>query len=207
MNKENKTKNYVIEDNIDFYSALNDSDEENENTNMCLISQNILDENAITLNCGHSFNYIDLYNEVKKQKSSKNLTLDKNIQQLKKNEYICPYCRTRQHSLLPHVKDENIQYISGVNAPFHACMPFHHCSYITKSGKNKGIPCKEHALMKNNLRLCSRHSSYIIKYSNKKNLESHEKCCAVLKFGIRKGQHCGAKIHNVETQTCKRHTT
>ena len=30
-------KNYVIEDNIDFYSALNDSDDEDDDAKTCLI--------------------------------------------------------------------------------------------------------------------------------------------------------------------------
>lgn len=211
MNKLFIEKKYVIEDNIDFYSALNDSDDEEDDTKVCLISQKILDQNAITLNCGHSFNYVEIYNEVKKQKLSKGITLDSNLRNLKKNEFICPYCRTLQTSLLPHVKNKelNIQYISGVNTPLTSSMPFNSCTYITKSGKNKGVPCKEHALTFNNTCLCSKHLIYYNKKQNSSTLSlsiPHDTCSAILKSGKRKGQPCGAKIYDNINQTCKRHS-
>ena len=115
MNKVIIANNYVIEDNIDFYAALEDSDNE-DNENMCLISHSQLDNNSIVLNCGHKFNYIDIYNEVKQQKIGKHLSMDKNLQSLKRNEFLCPYCRSRQNELLPHIKQSsmNITYINTI---------------------------------------------------------------------------------------------
>ena len=112
----NKHSNYIIEDGVDFYSILNeddsDSDDEKNNNqdNCCLISHNELDENSITLACNHTFNFIDIYKEVLKQKTFRS-SLDKNIITLKKNEFLCPYCRKKQVSLLPHVKNTNTWYI------------------------------------------------------------------------------------------------
>lgn len=212
MNKVIIDKNYVIEDNIDFYAALEDSDNE-DNENMCLISHSQLDNNSIVLNCGHKFNYIEIYNEVKQQKIGKHLSMDKNLQSLKRNEFLCPYCRSRQSALLPHIKQSsmNITYINGVNAPKHCCMDFNTCSYITKTGKNKGVQCSEHAFMIDGNRYCNKHVAYYKKKLQKQSTLSlevpHEKCSAFLKTGKRKGEQCGAKIYDEVNQTCKRHTT
>ena len=42
-----------------------------EKDNICLISNDKLEVNYITLGCGHKFNYLDLYNEVVYQKTKK----------------------------------------------------------------------------------------------------------------------------------------
>ena len=59
--------NYIIEDDIDFYKELNMSSDNNLN-NTCLITNEPLGKNKITLPCNHSFNYLPLYKEVCKQK-------------------------------------------------------------------------------------------------------------------------------------------
>lgn len=212
MNKIIYEKNYVVEDNIDFYAALEDSDDD-ETENICLISQVPLDENAVELKCGHKFNYVEIYNEVMKQKLNKHLLLDQSLHSLKRNEFLCPYCRTKHYELLPHIKETSlhVKYINGVNAPKHCCMQYHNCSYITKSGKNKGSCCTEHAFLVGSQRFCNKHMAYVKKQQQKQHVDKktlpNEKCSAILKSGKRKGEQCGAKIHITGHQTCKRHTT
>ena len=155
--------NIVIEDNIDFYKELYESDDEDSNE-LCLISQLPLNENHVVLSCGHKFNLIPIYNEVTKQKTLKNKTLDKNICSLKKNNFICPYCRKVQHQLLPHIKTDNINYIIGVNSPATLCMPYHKCIYKMKSGKNKGVLCDSAAFSYDGKCYCNKHYK-IISYS------------------------------------------
>ena len=63
---------YTIEDDIDFYSELNKSEDCEEEVlsddyKRCLITGKILEQNSITLDCKHSFNYISLFKEVSRQ--------------------------------------------------------------------------------------------------------------------------------------------
>ena len=55
--------NYIIENNIDFFSEINNENNNNNDNNedMCLINGEKLNENFITLNCKHKFNYYPLY--------------------------------------------------------------------------------------------------------------------------------------------------
>ena len=59
---------------LDFYNILNDNTTNNfadaENS-LCKISDNQLEDNYIELSCGHKFNYLPLYNEIKYQKTNK----------------------------------------------------------------------------------------------------------------------------------------
>ena len=43
---------------------------------MCLITKEPLEENNIRLKCGHSFNYMPLYNEINRQKRLNNQSMD-----------------------------------------------------------------------------------------------------------------------------------
>ena len=58
--------NYIIENNINFFDELKKelSIENNKhldtNDNICLISNEILKDNFITLSCNHKFNYLPL---------------------------------------------------------------------------------------------------------------------------------------------------
>ena len=55
---------------------------------VCLISKDPMEENCITLSCGHSFNYVPLYNASYFKKELLN-----NFEPNKINNQIkCPYC-------------------------------------------------------------------------------------------------------------------
>ena len=86
--------NIVLEGNINFYDELNkiDTDDEDDNELVCLLTNLPLDQNSIKLSCNHEFNLLPLYREVVKQKTrtaSSYLNTDK----LAFNQIKCPYCR------------------------------------------------------------------------------------------------------------------
>jgi hypothetical protein len=198
--------NYIIADNIDFYNELNDSDYEETIDNYCLISQKPLNENAIVLNCNHQFNLVEIYNEVKRQKIQRHSSLDKTINSLKRNEFLCPYCRQKQTLLLPHIKNAKLGmcFHIGVNSPQALCMPFHTCVYKNKSGKNKGKTCDCPAFSYDGNALCGKHYNVLQKKTSTSSTTQHI-CGAILKSGKNKGQPCGAKIVDSEATFCKRH--
>jgi hypothetical protein len=107
--------NYNIEGGINFYETLFkmlDEDENNvPNENLCLITNEPLTENYVTLECNHKFNYLPLFNDIKNHKNNFN-----NLETcyLKLNEIRCPYCRNKQSKLLPYYEDMNVRMV-GVN--------------------------------------------------------------------------------------------
>ena len=215
MNKSLDDTNYVIEDNFNFYEALEDSDnDDDKDAEICLISHKTLDENAITLNCNHKFNFFDIYKEVVNQKK-KTHSLDKNIQLLKKSEFLCPYCRSVQKELLPHIKNLSmgINFYIGVNSPHNICMPFHECSYKNLSGKLKGVPCGCPAFSYDGITHCNKHYAATqkkllaptITNNNNNNNNNNSACCAIMKSGKNIGCICGAKIKTNNDTLCGRH--
>lgn len=171
-----------------FYECLNDDNYivKNED-NFCYITQDMLKENSIKMQCGHTFNYIPLLNEVKKQKQMKNSysTLRLRIHQIQ-----CPYCRQIQDAILPLVN--NMEKIYGVNYPASYTMKPDTCEFIHKSGKKKGTLCQ---------RACFGTHCQYHKRSLSANTISY--CDCPLKSGPRKGKSCGNKVF--ENGRCKRH--
>ena len=117
------TKKYFIEGNVDFYSEININDEDNNDDNLnydniCLITNEPLIDKYVTMECGHKFNYIPLYNDLIKQKYFTNVMEEC---KLKINEIRCPYCRSISTQLIPFyenfciIKDVFIRKIIGVN--------------------------------------------------------------------------------------------
>lgn len=163
--------NYVIENNIDFFSeiqkeTLNDND--NNNNNICLITRDNLLENYITLECGHKFNYIQLYKEIILQKSR----IYNRSMNLMVNQIICPYCRNKQNKLLPYIPIyNNVSKIHGVNSPEIMCMTHRKCKYIIKSGKKKGDYCYCNGFDSKFGTICYRHFKFLEKKLNKENTE------------------------------------
>lgn len=111
-----KSAKYKAEANLDFFSLLNKqlTSDSDTSSDECLISNEPLKEEHVTLDCKHKFNYIPLYNEVKIQKCTKNYaeTARLHVTQLK-----CPYCRKIQSSLLKYVPelDATCPQVYGVN--------------------------------------------------------------------------------------------
>lgn len=104
-----------IQNNIQLFKELLEleSDEENNNddTKLCLITMLPLDDNHVTLECGHSFNYDPLFKDVYNHKK---MFIRLESTPLKTQELRCPYCRKIQPKLLP-VKT-GCPLIYGVNS-------------------------------------------------------------------------------------------
>ena len=184
--------NYIFEGDIDVYAELNKIINDEDVTNnievsdsQCLISGDELNKHHVRLNCGHSFNYIPLLNEVKNQKQR--WYIGKYIagchQRLTLGQIKCPFCRNVQNELLPYIPELCDIKLNGVNHPLKYCMYTHKCQYIYKSGKNKGQVCNK----KCNDVYCSVHS----KIKDKKTPSLKQECSAIIKTGKKKGQICG----------------
>jgi hypothetical protein len=111
---------YKIEGNIDFFSELYkslDIDDEEKNdieNNLCLITNEPLNDKFVKMECGHTFNYIPLYLDIKNHKQKFN-GMEGSSTHLKQNEIRCPYCRKKQVGVLPYHEDLNLIKIHGVN--------------------------------------------------------------------------------------------
>lgn len=193
--------NIILEGNINFYEQLNNLDSDDEDENVCLLTNLPLDDNKITLPCNHSFNFFPLYKEVVNQKTGSFVGLE--INRLSFNQIKCPYCRQKYDQLLPHIRLSNeMNYINGVNSPERLCMDFKDCAYIFKAGKNKGNNCPKTAFHSSKGCYCNTHQKII--YNKIKKDDSICLCKATLKSGKRKGEVCGIKIKG-EGDFCKRH--
>jgi len=114
-------KKYNIEGDIDFfaelYKSLDVEDNEqktDEDNNLCLISNESLKENFLKMECGHKFNYIPLYLDIKNHKQKFN-GMEGSSSRLSADEIRCPYCRKKQKGLLPYYEELGLSKIHGVN--------------------------------------------------------------------------------------------
>lgn len=112
---------YIIEGGIDFYEELYkslDIEETNEKTeedkNLCLITNQLLTENYVQLNCGHKFNYGPLFLDLKNHKQKFN-GMEGSSSKLAVDEIRCPYCRTKQKGVLPYYEELEFPKTNGVN--------------------------------------------------------------------------------------------
>jgi len=106
---------YNIEGGIKFYEELYKmlDHEESNNNDVCLITDEKLTENFVTLDCGHKFNYLPLFNDILNHKKKFNSLESKHLN----NEQIrCPYCRNKQNKLLPYYENMGIKKVTGVNS-------------------------------------------------------------------------------------------
>lgn len=109
---------YKIEGNIDFfeelYKSLDNEENLDEDTNTCLITNQLLTDKFIQLQCGHKFNYIPLFLDIKNHKQKFN-ALEGNSTRLENNEIRCPYCRNKHSGVLPYYEEFGYAKINGVN--------------------------------------------------------------------------------------------
>jgi hypothetical protein len=109
---------YKIEGNIDFfeelYKSLDNEENLDEDTNTCLITNQILTDKFIQLQCGHKFNYVPLFLDIKNHKQKFN-ALEGNSTRLDNNEIRCPYCRNKHSGVLPYYEEFGYAKINGVN--------------------------------------------------------------------------------------------
>jgi hypothetical protein len=109
---------YKIEGGLNFfdelYKSLDIEDNIVEDDNLCLITNEPLTSNFVELTCGHKFNYIPLYNDIKNHKQKFN-NLEGNGTRLHNNEIRCPYCRNKYIGVLPYYQELGLEKINGVN--------------------------------------------------------------------------------------------
>jgi len=111
---------YNIEGGLNFfeelYKSLDDDDDDNniEDKNVCLITNKPLCEKFVEMSCGHKFNYIPLYLDIKNHKQKFN-GMEGSSSRLAINEIRCPYCRTKQNGVLPYYEDLGLEQVLGVN--------------------------------------------------------------------------------------------
>lgn len=145
--------NYVCEDDINFFDELNSLD--NNSNNNCLIENKQLTDNFITLSCNHKFNYIPIYNELVKQKTKYN---PNETTKLKINQIKCPYCRQITNNILPFIPSINgLHKLNGVTIPNKYSLQHKTCSWVYKSGKNKGICCNANGFVSKFGNICEKH--------------------------------------------------
>jgi hypothetical protein len=118
MSIQIKSSNEVINFYEELYKSLDN--DVNDNDNECLITLMPLQENAVTLKCGHKFNYEALYDEIYNQKyvlQKYNILDQKYRKFLQKNLYFlkCPYCRELQTELLPYLPEVRPNLCYGIN--------------------------------------------------------------------------------------------
>jgi hypothetical protein len=127
---------YNIEGDIDFFAELHkslqfeDTEENIEYDNICLITNQPLIDRYVSLNCGHKFNYIPLYNDLVNHRLKFNC-MESSSRKLNTNELRCPYCRKKQQGLLPYYEELGLKKVNGVNFydPYSKISMYNKCEY------------------------------------------------------------------------------
>tara|TARA_B100001059_G_C17839497_1_gene591026 strand:+ start:13030 stop:14001 length:972 start_codon:yes stop_codon:yes gene_type:complete len=114
------------------------TDEKSDDNNICLISNEPLNEKHIKLDCSHCFNYGPLYYEIVIQKTKINPL---ETQKIDKYSIKCPYCRYTQKGILPI--RHGFKLVKYVNYPTEYVMKTNKCSYVFLSGKKKNQVCNK----------------------------------------------------------------
>ena len=195
---------YEIEGNIDFFKELKGITTKPANEHAasastvfleiqdkpaerCLITDEKLRKDHITLKCGHKFNYVPLFKEVVFQKcsmlpknvSSKLVTMHvQNTSQsnvstvmynssynlettkISYNEIKCPYCRTITPNILPYYPYQDVSKIKYVNSPVELALPAVSCEYHAHTQTDaKTMTCRTNCVYneKYDMMLCNKH--------------------------------------------------
>lgn len=110
---------YTVEGGVDFYKELNDSvniNNDDDDSNKCLITYSELKDYHVELKCGHKFNYGPLYKDIFNYKKKFN-NMEQMNNKLKIDEIRCPYCRKvhptllQYHESLPYPKEHGVNYL------------------------------------------------------------------------------------------------
>jgi hypothetical protein len=178
---------YNIEGNIDFFSelykSLDDEEEEQkteEDSKLCLITNKPLIDKFVQLKCGHKFNYVPLYKDIYNHKIKFN-SMEASNGSLKGNEIRCPYCRQKQVGLLPYYENMGVKKIGGVNFLSETePVCFINSYYYGKCEYTKCNPCYNEELVENKLtnnKLIICHYNHVSKleHNNKSYCYTHKK--------------------------------
>jgi len=135
---------YNIENGLDFFNELyksldieEDQHKTDDDNNLCLITSQPLIEKFVEMICGHRFNYIPLYQDIKNHKQKFN-NMEGCQSRLNHNEIRCPYCRKKQTGVLPYYENLKLPKINGVNvidpnykAPILSQGTYKYCDFLT----------------------------------------------------------------------------
>ena len=152
------TTNVEVEDGFDFWSELaNDEPGTPVTEDSCLLTQEPLGLNHITMPCGHKYNYVAICKEISNMKAPKTYYYNTGIK-LARNQTFCPYCRKIFDQLLPKIPWSNFvpakNVCSSTNYIDHRI-----CQYVFQTGKRKGQCCgKKNAFDTKNGAFCSQHA-------------------------------------------------
>tara|TARA_B110000211_G_C14065211_1_gene547373 strand:+ start:693 stop:1301 length:609 start_codon:yes stop_codon:yes gene_type:complete len=182
-------------ENFNFNEELLNINEDVDLEESCLIDGTALENTHIKLKCEHKFNYYNIFNEVKCQKTKHN---NNETQRLKRTQIKCPYCRNIQIGILPYI--EGYEKIRYVNSPEKYVMKNNECNYLFKSGKRKGLPCSKDCFYEK----CNQHLKKQNKKQNKKPnkkviysypvLPPPNLCKHLFEKGKNKGNYCACKL-------------
>jgi hypothetical protein len=102
---------YKIEDNLSFFEEL-EKEDINSSENICYISNLPLEENHITLKCGHKFNSYYIFNEFFNKRFERFMYIQPKLLTIKLK---CPYCRNIQNEVIPYHETKGVSKIYGIN--------------------------------------------------------------------------------------------
>ena len=187
-----------------FYNILNRVDDNNIDSQTCLISHEKLEYNYIVLKCGHTFNYEPLYREMLYQQTNK-IQDNKNI---RLNQIKCPYCRFITYNNLPYYKYYNLDKImTQKNYNRYSILnsidissqnvekidtkkntKINRCNYIIKSKKCNNIGCIENNDI--NICRCNKHNQYTKQeYDIINNLSTNKQYDILKKYKVNQLKH------------------
>ena len=148
--------NYVVAEGVDFANELKAALSTNrENRELCMLSQTPLERHAITLPCGHKFNYSPLATEIDTFKSCKRVY--HGFSPISVYQIMCPYCRKIHNGVLPFIPGCGVDRKTGVNAPSTRALPHRKCTHILSSGERKGQQCGNSGFESDHGDICERH--------------------------------------------------
>jgi hypothetical protein len=186
---------YNIEDSISFFDELEKEVVPTTDEKICCISHLPLEEDFVTLECGHTYNYVYLFHELY------NKRFNTYFSALPKNLVIrlrCPYCRTTQKTVIPYSEKRKFGKIYGINDL--NCEDYKNvwkCKYVKKSkvvcNCNYVLPLKETGIY-----YCEKHyKSSLNKYIKENTPNLIDKC------SFKEKRKCPNKLF--QDGLCKKH--
>lgn len=145
-----------------FQEFLNEDNHPSSQTEeVCMISGEPIQENAITLSCGHCFNYKTLFSDVSEMRRTAGRLYDTGY--VSKREIRCPYCRQVTTGILPYIPTLVKDKVNGVNAPQKYCMKHCVCEHAFVSGKRAGQLCGRPGFKYEGMNVCAVHQKSLAK--------------------------------------------
>lgn len=126
-----------------------------EGSMRCLVTGDELGPNHVKLDCGHKFNYMAIYNELRMLRSWSGRPYDTNY--VTKGEIRCPYCREVTKGVLPYVPTAVPVLTRGLNSPLSLSIGKHTCEHTLVRGARRGQTCGKAAFVYEGKKVCPHH--------------------------------------------------